>query len=527
MRLQILIFVLLVLAGCISNDIPNPVIYGNVQKIEFSGQQKCVINSKTRTIELTLSDTVDIKRVRVNVLEVSADPARAQEVLITPEVSIQVDSCLDLSQPLQFTINTYQEYKWTIKTEQPIERYFKVEHQVGESVINLAEKMVMVYIEKGQSLSNVTVLDAQLGPSIATYEPDPTTLTDFVRKQSILVSCFGRTEKWEIGMFYKDSGESGSGDITGTANAWAQFAYLNGNIPTGKSGTPAFEYKQAKGTTWIKAEAEVNGKTFSAKVTGLKAKTNYVFRGMIGTEAGSEVTFTTEAEEQIEYSNFDTWYTRVASGNSYDTPGIEGRVIWDTGNQGGASFNQIPTTKETTDVVRGSAARLSSRWAVMKFAAGSLYTGKFAGLDGLNAKLDFGIPYTCRPTKLTGYYKYNSGIIDRVPDGGKYNFLKDKADSCHIYVALCDWADAFHANSKTETFVDYSTNNSTIIAYGELKNDRKMGTYEKFTIDLKYRDLTRKPTYIVIVATSSRYGDYFAGSTSSVLLLDEFELGFD
>lgn len=54
-----------------------------------------------------------------------------------------------------------------------------------------------------------------------------------------------------------------------------------------------------------------------------------------------------------------------------------------------------------------------------------------------------------------------------------------------------------------------------------------MSAYEKFTIDIQYRDLTRKPTYIVIVATSSKYGDYFAGSTTSVLLLDEFELSFD
>ena len=54
-----------------------------------------------------------------------------------------------------------------------------------------------------------------------------------------------------------------------------------------------------------------------------------------------------------------------------------------------------------------------------------------------------------------------------------------------------------------------------------------MTEYEKFTIDIEYRDLKRKPTYIVIVATSSKYGDYFAGSTNSVLLVDEFELGFD
>lgn len=69
--------------------------------------------------------------------------------------------------------------------------------------------------------------------------------------------------------------------------------------------------------------------------------------------------------------------------------------------------------------------------------------------------------------------------------------------------------------------------NSTILAYGELKTGRKVEQYEKFTIDIKYRDTERKPKYIVIVATSSKYGDYFSGSTSSVLLIDEFELGFD
>ena len=399
MRIYILFGLFWGMIGCISDDIPLPVIYGNVQKIEFNGQQKCVINTKTRTIELTLSDTVDIKRVYLNTLEITADPAREQSVDIVPATSLKVDSFVDLSKPFRFLINTYQEYEWTITADQPVERYFKVAHQVGDAVINLAEKMVKITVEKGQSLSNIQVEDVKLGSSIATYDPDPLTLTNFQKQQVIYVTCFGRIERWLITAFI-DSGETAGTDITGEVNAWAKLAYLNGNIPSGKTGTPYF-------------------------------------------------------------------------------------------------------------------------------AAGSLYTGKFAGLDGFNAKLDFGIPYTCRPTRLTGYYKYNSGTVDKVPDNGKFDFIKNKTDSCHIYVALCDWTEAFHANSKTETFVDYSADNSSIIAYGELKNDRKMSAYEKFTIDIQYRDLTRKPTYIVIVATSSKYGDYFAGSTTSVLLLDEFELSFD
>ena len=54
-----------------------------------------------------------------------------------------------------------------------------------------------------------------------------------------------------------------------------------------------------------------------------------------------------------------------------------------------------------------------------------------------------------------------------------------------------------------------------------------MPAYERFEIDIKYRDTNRKPTYILIVASSSKYGDYFTGGEGSTLYLDELELSFD
>ena len=78
-------------------------------------------------------------------------------------------------------------------------------------------------------------------------------------------------------------------------------------------------------------------------------------------------------------------------------------------------------------------------------------------------------------------------------------------------------------------FVDF--NSSSIIAYGELSDEQasqtNMPAYERFEIDIKYRDTTRKPTYILIVASSSKYGDYFTGGEGSTLYLDELELSFD
>lgn len=96
--------------------------------------------------------------------------------------------------------------------------------------------------------------------------------------------------------------------------------------------------------------------------------------------------------------NFDSWYL---SGKAV-CPGVEGITVWDTGNKGGASFGFNPTTEEKTDVKVVQQPDWL-RVCAVKFAAGSIYTGTFGGLDGLNAKLNFGIPYTCRPTTLTGY----------------------------------------------------------------------------------------------------------------------------
>ena len=60
-----------------------------------------------------------------------------------------------------------------------------------------------------------------------------------------------------------------------------------------------------------------------------------------------------------------------------------------------------------------------------------------------------------------------------------------------------------------------------------MKDSRTMSDFEKFEFEIKYRDETRIPTYILIVATASKYGDYLTGGEGSKLWLDEFSLGFE
>lgn len=306
--------------------------------------------------------------------------------------------------------------------------------------------------------------------------------------------------------------------ITTIEEVRAHSAYVTSQVPVEEIGTAAFEYSRSRANEWTRVEATINRNIISAKLSGLRPDGMYYLRPVIDGKAGKAVQFYTEGADQIIDSGFDWW-------NEPDSEGLP--QVWDSGNAWGASLGVIPTTKEKTDVISGSAVRLQSQYKG-KFVSGSLFTGKFVEVEGLNAKLDFGIDYDCRPTKLKGYYKYQTSPVNYFGKNNKFDFLRGTNDSCHIYVALCDWTEPFHSDLEREIFVDYSENNPSIIAYGELKNDRMMmDSYEPFTIDIKYRDTTRTPRYIVIVATSSKYGHYFAGGEGSVLLIDEFELSFD
>ena len=54
------------------------------------------------------------------------------------------------------------------------------------------------------------------------------------------------------------------------------------------------------------------------------------------------------------------------------------------------------------------------------------------------------------------------------------------------------------------------------------------GTFTEYPdLKLEYRATNRKPTYIVLVCSASKYGDFFTGASGSVLYVDEFSLEYD
>jgi hypothetical protein len=65
------------------------------------------------------------------------------------------------------------------------------------------------------------------------------------------------------------------------------------------------------------------------------------------------------------------------------------------------------------------------------------------------------------------------------------------------------------------------------VAYGSFQSGQTIPNYIPFEIELDYRATNRVPTYIMIVASASKYGDYFTGGVGSVLYIDDLELLYD
>lgn len=317
---------------------------------------------------------------------------------------------------------------------------------------------------------------------------------------------------------------------------WAKSATISGMWYTlERPAGLTLEYSTDQ-NSWIKVaedQLSINNttKSFSARLKNLEVSTTYYYRTVSDKEPSESIkSFVTEAALQIPYLNFDDWYE---SSKSYYL-GVSGETKWwDSGNAGANSQSWItgvnnPTSPDASVKVdlpgNAKSAKLETMAVFGVMAAGNLYTGDFVKTVGTSgAKLNFGKPYTSRPTKLTGYYKYQPVAVSDT----KLSYVKKgDMDSCYIYVALFDsWTSAFEVDNSTNP--PKLVNLSTAIALGELKTNRSMDDFEHFEINIKYRDKTKIPTYILIVATASKYGDYFTGGVGSKLWVDEFELGFD
>lgn len=526
----------------IENDIPYPIVDGAITAFEVEGQRTDgeggntpAINVQSRTVTLYVDDSVDLTKLRItrlsvsNEAEVVPDSAVCRDYAHFPRTGfdtldnlpLSMDTRMNFTQPVTFTLRTYQDYVWTVTVNQVIDRTLTLENQVGDPVIDVDSRTVIIYVAPEQELDAIKVTSFNLGGEHGKVSPDPTAFDtfDFSSPREFYVSYAWEEASypWMVYVYHKESTEA-----TGDVFVRVTTASLNGSIQNGK--TPVVEYKAQTASDWTalpSSAVTVSGTSYSATFTGLSAGTTYQYRVSIDGIAGAEQSFTTAPATPLTNGGFEDWSSAAAGTQTLYNPWAEGSTsFWNTGNRGSAPFIGSITTP-TTESVSGNAAHLQSRWAAIKLAAGNIFTGEFA-LDGTNGVLTLGRPFTSFPSGLRFHYRYTTSDVNRIGND-RFEYMRHQNDSCHVYIALT----TAPFTIRTAQGISFNRYDPSVIAYGEFASDQNQATYREVEIPLEYYSMTRVPGYLIIVASSSKYGDFFTGGDASEMYLDEMELIYE
>ena len=536
--------------GCITNDIPYPVVVPHVMSVEVQDAVDVKIDQQARKVTVYVSETTDLKAVQVRSVSFDSELAKP---------SMQLSGVHDLSSPLSFTVSTYQDYEWTLQAERPVERYFTISGQIGTSVIDPENCRAVAMVAEDTDLTDLTVTSLKLGPrEVSTYSMEMSQMKDFSEGLSVDVTAFGETQTWNLFVEVTDI----SVEIV-KVNPWTASAYVTATA-VAETGA-AFSYRRKDTEEWNEVPAgdvAVDGGTFVAHIKGLQPETAYEVMVTSGQDKTPPAEFTTAPATKIPNGSFE--YASLVKGTNYykfydPFCGVEEGeyMFWGSGNgegsegvNGSANMGIIITTVDTQDKVDGNqsvCAQTSQMAGIL--AAGNLFTGQFAGLVGTEGGMvNFGRPWTTRPVAIKMYCRYTTSNIDiigkKMPPG--VTLTKNDSDRAQIKVALGTWdyrtyggtkESPVHVNTtNADTFVDFNTDLSTV-ANGEviIHNDgyRLNGSdmvnastaeWAEYTIPLNYHDMERLPTHIIISCAASQYGDYFTGCSSSKLWIDKVEL---
>lgn len=248
----------------------------------------------------------------------------------------------------------------------------------------------------------------------------------------------------------------------------------------------------------------------------------------------SEIDFDFEHYElDKDYHKFYVWHNVLPDGSLGDD--------WATGNYGfyvansNSAANEYPTfvlengydghgvqfvTRDTGPLGRRSGKPI---------AAGNLFLGKFNLISALLQPLkatEFGIPFTQKPVRLSGYYQYSPStpFIDK-------DFVEhpERTDAGDIYSVLY-----INQDSNGNPLVLYGDNvlsSENIVAVARVQNvNETNGQWVKFDIEYEYLKeidqemLANRGYNLTIVFSSSIKGAEFEGAIGSTLKIDKVRL---
>ena len=197
---------LLAVQSCkIENDIPYPIVEANITGFEVEGQRaqeaggnvQATINQQNRTVTLYVDDSVDLSELRITRLVISEeaellpDSASCKDYGHFPREGFEtledlpksMDTRMDFTSPVRFTLRTYQDYEWMVTVEQIIDREVELENQTGV-VIDVDSRIAIIYVSPDQPLDAIKVDKFDLGGPHGSVYPDPTETPTYDFSQS-------------------------------------------------------------------------------------------------------------------------------------------------------------------------------------------------------------------------------------------------------------------------------------------------------------------------------------------------------
>ena len=479
---------------------PKLELVGEIISLEIEGQiGPSAVNATTRTVEVSLSEAVDIRNAVISGLELT----EGSVLELSDRTILGEGDAIDLSQALRVVVRSRAGYEWTVRARQSIEHRFRVSgrivakigrparnvNQVGESFFEEHSKRVFAYVPDGIDMTRINIEELKLAPEgvAATYTPSLEELLGEPqafrrtseagsRVREVKVQYRNITEEWSLYIVESDV-------QVASVDPFAGRAYVTGY--GAEEETHSLEYREAAGYDpsadpeaqgWIVISGDMltgdEAGVFTATLTGLTPETGYLVRAVSGESVSEAMEFMTGKTKELPQAGFEDWHKGKdpRKANDPSLSGIESwcpwpdggvwRVNrwWDSGNKG-ATFvdrsgggNSVATAPGEGCPANplGKAAKLQTIYIGLaggKTAGGNIYFGEYGEMYGLNATCRLGHNWSdAKPTKLKGWFKYDPVPIDFVsaehaahhPMGLTPEQWMGRPDELHVCVAL--WA---------------------------------------------------------------------------------------